>query len=112
MTTSYTSAAEFVRIVRNFAQNTPDWAVAVRHWVTPDEILDPTKISMRVYGNRNEFLAVMAAAGTDSLEQAITQRMLVMPTFPQLNAIKVRCGLSTDAQSRPSALAKSPIIGR
>ncbi len=112
MTTSYTSAAEFVRIVRNFAQSTPDWALAVRHWVTPDEILDPAKISFRVYGSWREYLAVMAAAGTDSLEQAITQRMLVMPTYSQLAAIKARCGLTTDAESRPSALAKSPIIGR
>lgn len=110
--THYSSAAELVRLVRNFAQTTPEWAVAARHWVMPDEVLDPTLISLRVYGVRSEFLAIMAAAGVDSMEQAITPRTLVLPTPPQLRAIKQRCGLITDADSRPSYLAKSPILAR
>lgn len=112
MTTHYSSAAELVRLVRNFSQQTPDWAVAIRHWVMPDETLDPTLISFRVYGVRSEFLAVMAAAGIDSLEQEITPRMLIMPTAAQLASLKNRCGLVTNAASRPSYLAKSPILAR
>lgn len=112
MASTYASAAEFVRIVRNFSQVTPDWAVAARHWVLPNERYDPTLISLRVYGNRREFLAVMAAAGNDTLEQEITPKLLVLPTAAQLEAIKARAGFVNDAAVRSKALAASPILGR
>jgi hypothetical protein len=112
METTYTSTAEFCRLVRNFSQRTPSWALAIRHWVTPDEAFDPTLISQNVYGTRREFMAVIAAAGVDSLEQEITPRLLVLPTADQLAVLKARTGFYADRDNRSNALSANPVLAR
>lgn len=87
-----TSAARFYREVRDFAVTTPVWGEAIRYFTKPDERCDITLAASRVYGRREEFMAIMAAAGLDSVEQPMPEQMLVLPTEQQLRALKNRAG--------------------
>ncbi|HWX02382.1 hypothetical protein [Collimonas sp.] len=82
------STAIFYRQVRDFVEKTPVWGMAIRYQTKPDERFDMTLISRRVYGRPDEFLAVMAAAGLDCVEQELSEQLLVLPTEAQLLAIK------------------------
>lgn len=95
----YTGAAKLVQLVGAFAQRQPRWAECIIYRTKPDERWDMTLVSQRVYGNRDEFLAIMAAAGLDSVEQELTERTLVLPTARQLTSMKDRAGFVT-LQSR------------
>lgn len=53
-----------------------------------------TLVSRRVYGNRDESLAIMAAAGLDRYEQELTERELILPNAQRLEAIKQMTGYS------------------
>jgi hypothetical protein len=85
--------SRFYAAVRQFAVSTPVWGVAIRYFTLPDEVYDLTLVSQRVYGNREEWLAVMAAAGLDTLQQPLVQQDLVLPTPEQLLTIKASVGL-------------------
>lgn len=106
---TYTSAAELVKRVGKFAQSTPTWAECIVYESKPDERLDMTDVSQRVYGTRDEFLAVMAAAGLDAPWQVLTERRIILPTARQLAAIKAACGFVTNPLGRTSAQAADPI---
>jgi hypothetical protein len=88
----YTANAQYYRLVRNFAQTQPDWADSINYFTLPDEVYDLTLVSKRVYGNRDEFMAVMAAAGLDSVEQALSPQQLRLPTAQQLRYFKQQAG--------------------
>jgi hypothetical protein len=53
-----------------------------------------------VYGRRDEYLAVMAAAGIDNVDQPLKQKRLVLPTESQLYAIKRQTGFESIADLR------------
>lgn len=91
-------ASRFYRAVRQFAATRQPWQDAVRYDTLPDEEWDLTLVSQRVYGNRNEALAVMAAAGLDRMDQQLTQRTLVLPTPIQLEAFKRMTGFASSVQ--------------
>ena len=78
--------------VREFALQTPDWAEATRYFTLPDERFDLTLVSARVYGTRDLSLVIQAAAGLDSPEYELTERMLVLPTREQLRAMRIDAG--------------------
>lgn len=80
------------QLVRDFAVQTPAWGAAVRYFTLPDERLDLTLVSQRVYGNRNEALVIQAAAGLDSPELELTERALVLPMPTRLAAMKLQAG--------------------
>jgi hypothetical protein len=80
------------KLVRDFAQQTPPWATAIRYQTMPDERFDLTQVASRVYGSRDEFLVIQAAAGLDSCECELSERLLVLPTSAQLAAMKVQAG--------------------
>lgn len=84
--------SRFYRAVRQFAVSTPVWGASTRYFTLPDERFDLTLVSQRIYGNRDEWLAVMAAAGLDRIDQELTERELVLPNPDQLQAIKERTG--------------------
>ncbi len=109
---SYRAAAELTRLVVNFAKETPEWAERITYETRPDERWDITLVSQRVYGNREEFLTIMAAAGLDSCEAMMTERTLVLPTARQLAILKARAGFASDAASRDDALTSDPILAR
>ena len=88
-------ASRFYRAVRQFSASRKPWHDAVRYDTLPDEEWDLTLVSQRVYGNRNEALAVMAAAGLDRMDQPLTQRTIVLPTLIQLEALKRQEGFTS-----------------
>lgn len=98
----YTPAATaaFVKAVRAFSLSTPSWADAIRYHTKPDERRDLTVIAERVYGNRAEYMAILAAAGLDTLEQIIPEQQLVLPTPGQLMLIKRQTGYLTPDERR------------
>ena len=106
---SYTAAAELVRRVADFAQRQPEWAECVIYSTLPDERWDMTLVSQRVYGNRDEFLTVMAAAGLDGVEQELTERRLVLPTARQLVAIKALTGVVSSRWDRTAEQSADPV---
>ena len=94
------AAKDFYKEVRLFSERTKVWESAVFHQVMLDEVWDITLVSLRVYGNRDEFLAVMATAGIDTVDQPLQQKQLVLPTPSQLYAIKRRSGFESIAELR------------
>jgi hypothetical protein len=94
------AARSFYREVRKYADRTTDWDTSAIFYETkPDEEFDLTLVSQRVYGRRDEFLAVMAAAGLDTVDQPLKQKRIVLPNEGQLITIKRRTGFeSIDAQ--------------
>jgi hypothetical protein len=71
------------------------WRIMQDHaglFTTPDERTDLTRVSQRVYGRRGETLTVQAAAGLDSPELEMSERLLVLPTAAQLREMKLRAG--------------------
>lgn len=93
-------ASRFYREVRQYSLTAPVWDTAIRYFTKPDEKWDLTLVSQRVYGNRDEYLAVMAAAGLDRMDQPLTERELVLPSVERLNMIKARTGY-VSAQPAP-----------
>lgn len=94
------STAMFYKMVRNFALRTRPWQTAIRYQTKPDERSNLPLVSQRVYGRRDEFLAVMAAAGLDSVEQVMSERLLTLPTEGQLKAFKDRARFNNLAKDR------------
>lgn len=98
--TQTTAARDFYREVRKFSERTKAWQTAIFYWTKPDEVWDVTLVSQRVYGNREEFLTIMAAAGLDMIDQPLTQRQLILPTSQQLYAIKRDTGFESRTDYR------------
>jgi hypothetical protein len=98
-----TACAKLYKLVRDFVANTPNWATAIRYQTLPDERFDLTLISQRVYGNRDEFLTISAAAGLESIENMLSEQLLTLPTPDQLAAMKVQAGFVNDDYTRQLA---------
>ena len=76
------------QLIRDFSLSVKPYESALRYQVKPDEYFDVTLISKRAYGNRGDYLAVMAGAGLDSLTDRVPDQLLVLPTIMQLNNFK------------------------
>lgn len=95
------AARVFYKLVRKFAETSnATTTTAVFYDVLPDEAYDLSLVSQRVYGSRDEFLAVLAAAGLDTFDQPLTQRTLVLPNAGQLNVFKRQAGFESIADLR------------
>ena len=94
------AAKDFYKEVRRFAEKTKPWDTQISYETKPDEAFDLSLVSQRVYGRRDEFLAVMAAAGIDTVDQPLPQKRLTLPTEGQLYAIKRRTGFESIAGYR------------
>lgn len=82
------------RAIRAFAVSAPVWdARRIPYQTLPDERWDLTLVSQRVYGNRDQYLAVMAAAGLDNLDQPLNEQILVLPNEATLNQLKRAAGV-------------------
>ena len=81
------------RRIRQFALETPDWATAIRYHSKPDEKHDLTLIARRVYGLPNEWPVIMAAAGLQSVDEPLSEQLLVLPTLAQLQTLKRELGV-------------------
>ncbi len=100
MDTNSQAARVFYRLVRDFALGVKPWDEAIYHDVKPDERWDATLVSSRIYGRRDEYLAVMAAAGLDGPDQPLEQRRLVLPTESRLRQLKIAAGFESRARYR------------
>lgn len=86
--------SKYFRAVRKFAVKTPFWGTALRYEIKPDELYDLSLVSRRVYGNSDEVMAIMAAAGIDRADQSLESGViLVLPTPAQLSQIKADNGI-------------------
>lgn len=104
-----TACNVLVKMVRDFVARTPAWAPAIRYQTKPDERGDLTLISQRVYGRRGEFLVIAAAAGLESTEDLVSERLLTLPTDQQLRTMKARAGfVNEDAKRETTTTAASP----
>lgn len=65
----------------------------IRHQVMADEVNDPTLVSQRVYGTRNEAQAVMAAAGVSFIWEPLPMEEIILPRPAQLLQIKRLTGM-------------------
>lgn len=112
MLASDTRAAKgFYREIRRFAESAQTWNTGVVWYETkPDERFDLSLVSMRVYGRRDEFFAVLAAAGLDGFDQPLTERMLVMPSDFRLTQIKRATGFESVAALRSRVAGKDAAL--
>jgi hypothetical protein len=92
-----TAARSFYLAVSDFSKRTKTWEAAIFYHSLPDERWDLTLVSQRVYGNRHEALAVLAASGLSRFDEPLTERRLILPTADQLSTIKKQTGF----ESRP-----------
>lgn len=91
-------ASSFYRAVRQFSDTSPVWDQSrLTYQTKPDERWDLTLVAQRVYGNRDEYLAVMAAAGLDRFDQELTERELILPNAQRLDLIKRSTGYRSSA---------------
>ena len=96
-----TAAKRFFKAVKTFSENAKGWdSNVIWHEVKPDEILDATLIAQRVYKRRGEFLAIMAAAGIDSVDQEMAQKTIALPSYAKLIQLKHSTGYETDSELR------------
>lgn len=95
-----TAARNFYKEIRRFSERTRSWEPQIYYETKPDEAHDLTLVSQRVYGRRDEFLVIMAAAGLDMVDQELPQKRLTLPTEAQLYAIKRRTGFESIADNR------------
>lgn len=95
------AASAFYREVRKFAESAKPWdTTAIFYETKPDEMYDLTLVSKRVYGRRDEFLAVMAASGLDMVDQPLPQKRIVLPNEGRLIDIKRRTGFESISELR------------
>lgn len=93
--------SKLYREVRNFALTSPPFLTnRITYQTLPDERFDVTLVSQRVYGNREEGIVIMAAAGLDSSSQELTERVLVLPDAATLLSIKQSVGFASGALAK------------
>lgn len=90
----------FVVLVRDFTARIKPYQTAIRYEVKPDDVRDLTKISQKVYGNRDEVLTVMACAGLSTMDQPIPIKTIVLPTAEQLRLLKEKAQFENNHQKR------------
>ncbi len=92
-------ASKFYRAVREFALTEPVFSSArLTVQTLPSERWDLTLVSQRVYNNRDEFLAIMAAAGLTRYDEPLNEQLLVLPSREKLAQIKRETGYSSGVQ--------------
>lgn len=96
------AAADFYRRVRRFAESATGWqSNVIFHEITPDETRDFTLVSRRVYGRRDEYLAVMAAAGVDMIDQELPAGEVIrLPNEEMLLRIKRETNFESQSDLR------------
>lgn len=95
------AAKTFYGLVRRLSLNTSPIAPVVRYVIPPGETLDTAKVSIHVYGNAYETLAVMAAAGISHVDQEMKQGMAIrLPSPSQLSILKRVAGFESNPDLR------------
>lgn len=105
MTTAYVdvnsqAARVFFKLVSNFSKSAKIWDDAIFYDVLPDELYDITLISRRVYGRPDEYVAVMACLGIDSVDVSFEQKQVAFPSESKLAQFKYKSGFESIAAYR------------
>lgn len=88
------ACARLVQLIRDFSLRVKPYQMAIRYQTKADEKRDLTLVSERVYGTRQEYLAIFAAAGLSTFDEPLEEQILVLPTLSQLNTMKKKAGFS------------------
>lgn len=111
--TAHTAVAQFVMMVRSFAQRQPVWGDRIDYEVRPGYEFDLIRIATEAYGSdiarRWGWIAVMAAAGMDSVEQPLRPQTIVLPLATQGDEMARACGLITSPWERPAGYDANPL---
>lgn len=94
------AARVFFKKVANYVKNAKAWDNVMTYEIKPDEYVDATLISRRVYGTSDEFLVVMACAGIDSFDDGFEQGILTLPNKGQLEKFKRESGFESIHSNR------------
>ncbi|MBJ9961829.1 hypothetical protein I5730_14900 [Acinetobacter nosocomialis] len=94
------AARVFFKKVANYVQGAKPWDKVVSYEIKPDEYVDATLISRRVYGTSDEVLTVMACAGIDSFDDGFKQGILILPNQVQLDRLKRESGFESVHSNR------------
>lgn len=89
------AARVFFKKVANYVKTAKPWDNIMTYEIKPDEYVDATLISRRVYKTSDEFLTVMACAGIDSFDDGFKQGTLILPNLMQLNKLKREAGFES-----------------
>lgn len=68
----------------------------IRYQILPDEVLDHTLVSFRVYGVRTEADVVRVAAGVSGIWEPLPQIEIILPTALQLAQLKKEYGVEDE----------------
>lgn len=98
--TNTVAAKTFYGLVRTFAEAVKPWETALYYETKPDEVYDLSLVSQRVYGSRDEFMVILAAAGLSGFDQPLKQQRLVLPNSAQLYQMKRQSGFESVAALR------------
>jgi hypothetical protein len=99
------AAKDFYDEIRRFAERAQPWQQGIVWYETkPDERFDLSLVAARVYGRRDEYLAVLAAAGLDGFDQPLTERIIALPSEFRLTAIKRATNFESVASMRSLAV--------
>ncbi|WP_426237537.1 hypothetical protein [Pseudomonas sp. TWP3-2] len=92
--------ARFYLEVRKFALTEPSYS-SRRQVVRslPSERFHLHMMALRVYGDPNETLAIMAAAGLSTVDSELIEKDVVLPTKEHLMYLKQRSGIVTPTRS-------------
>jgi hypothetical protein len=95
-----TAAARFYQLVVDFSLRVKQHEAAIRYRTKPDERFNLPLVSYRVYGVHTEYLAIMAAAKLDHVEQALEETDLALPTKQALEQMKKAAGFIDKPNAR------------
>lgn len=94
------ACTRLVQLVSDFSNSVKPWENAIRYQTKPDEIHNITLVSQRVYGRRNEYLVIMAAAGLSTFDEPLKEQLLILPNESQLSVFKTRAGFENNENKR------------
>lgn len=93
--------ARFYQEVRKFALREPSYSPrrqVVRSF--PSERFHLPMLALRVYGDTNETLVIMAAAGLSTVDSELVEQDVVLPTKEHLQYLKQKAGITTAVRSK------------
>lgn len=86
-----------IRDILQIARTKGNSNAFIIHQIGSDEVHDPSLVSYRVYGNREDYDVVMVCAGTNAIWQPLPEKLIVLPTPTQLFQIKQKYNAFSDS---------------
>jgi len=90
-----TAAMRYYQSVFNLRLKQKPAADIIFYQTLSDEKWELTLPSLRVYGNRDEFLTIQAAANLSSLDEPLLEQILILPTADLMLKLKRKAGFES-----------------